>query len=296
MTLVIVLPVGAGGEGQRHAVLEHRLGEGRRRRRARAHRRPSIRRAGAGRQHQRLARARAGAPGDRVGARRRPRSASGRAERTRSRIASTTVSPTGMRRTRRWVAMSASASRRPAACASVGAGGLDQHAPLGLAVGIADVDLRAGSGRAGPRAAGRCPPAPAGSGSRARGTGCGRSWRSPADRDVVLLHRLQQRRLGARAGAVDLVGHQELGEDRALARSGSGRRPSAPSSSTSEPRMSEGIRSGVNWTRRASRPSTVPSVSTSFVLARPGTPTRRPWPPAREGDERQVDDRLPGRR
>ena len=35
------------------------------------------------------------------------------------------------------------------------------------------------------------------------------------DRDVLLLHRLQQRRLGARAGAVDLVGHQQLGEDRA---------------------------------------------------------------------------------
>ena len=36
------------------------------------------------------------------------------------------------------------------------------------------------------------------------------------DRDVVLLHGLQQRRLGAGRGAVDLVGHQELGEDRAL--------------------------------------------------------------------------------
>ena len=31
----------------------------------------------------------------------------------------------------------------------------------------------------------------------------------------MLLHRLQQRRLRARAGAVDLVGHQQLGEDRA---------------------------------------------------------------------------------
>ncbi len=33
--------------------------------------------------------------------------------------------------------------------------------------------------------------------------------------DVLLLHGLQQRRLGARAGAVDLVGHQELREHRA---------------------------------------------------------------------------------
>ena len=31
---------------------------------------------------------------------------------------------------------------------------------------------------------------------------------------LPLLHRLKQRRLGARAGAVDLVGHQELAEDR----------------------------------------------------------------------------------
>ena len=36
------------------------------------------------------------------------------------------------------------------------------------------------------------------------------------DGDVMLLHRLQQRRLRARRGAVDLVGHQQLGEDRAL--------------------------------------------------------------------------------
>ena len=35
------------------------------------------------------------------------------------------------------------------------------------------------------------------------------------DGDVALLHRLQQRRLGAGAGAVDLVGHQKLGEHRA---------------------------------------------------------------------------------
>ncbi len=34
--------------------------------------------------------------------------------------------------------------------------------------------------------------------------------------DVLLLHALQQRRLGARAGAVDFVGHQQLGEDRSL--------------------------------------------------------------------------------
>ena len=57
--------------------------------------------------------------------------------------------------------------------------------------------------------------------------------------------------------------------------------PSAPVSSTSAPRMSAGIRSGVNCTRWAMSPSTVPSVSTSRVLASPGAPTSRPWPPER---------------
>ena len=58
------------------------------------------------------------------------------------------------------------------------------------------------------------------------------------------------------------------------------RLPVSSCSMTSEPRMSDGIRSGVNWMRRESRPSTTPSVSTSLVLARPGTPTSSAWPPA----------------
>ena len=45
--------------------------------------------------------------------------------------------------------------------------------------------------------------------------------------------------------------------------------------------MSEGMRSGVNWMRLASSPSTLPSVSTSSVLARPGTPISSAWPPDR---------------
>ena len=46
----------------------------------------------------------------------------------------------------------------------------------------------------------------------------------------------------------------------------------ATSSSTSQPRMSNGMSSGVNWMRQASSPSTMPMVSTSLVLARPGRP------------------------
>ena len=37
-----------------------------------------------------------------------------------------------------------------------------------------------------------------------------------ADRHLAFLHRLQQRGLGARAGAVDFIGHQKLGEDRSF--------------------------------------------------------------------------------
>ena len=46
--------------------------------------------------------------------------------------------------------------------------------------------------------------------------GAGSGWYLPAIDHAPLLHGLKQGRLGARAGAVDLVGHQKLGEDRAL--------------------------------------------------------------------------------
>jgi hypothetical protein len=57
------------------------------------------------------------------------------------------------------------------------------------------------------------------------------------------------------------------------------RLPSLAVSSTSEPRISAGIRSGVNWMRLAFSPITVPSVSTSRVLPKPGRPTSSAWPP-----------------
>src|SRR5258708_33526544 len=41
---------------------------------------------------------------------------------------------------------------------------------------------------------------------------------------------------------------------------------------------SDGIRSGVNCTRRKSRSSAAASVFTRSVLATPGTPSRRTWP------------------
>ena len=36
----------------------------------------------------------------------------------------------------------------------------------------------------------------------------------------------------------------------------------------------------------------MPSVSTSWVLARPGTPTSSPWPPASKVDQRLLDHRV----
>ena len=99
--------------------------------------------------------------------------------------------------------------------AFVGAGGGKQHAPLGALVGIADVDLQqeAVELRFGQRIGAfllervLC---------RQHVERRGHIMALAGDRDVVLLHGLQQRRLGLRAGAVDLVGHQQLGEDRAL--------------------------------------------------------------------------------
>ena len=73
------------------------------------------------------------------------------------------------------------------------------------------------------------------------------------DRHLALLHRLEQRRLGLRWGAVDLVGEQDVGEDRARAGT---RTRSLRWSKIDEPVTSEGNRSGVNWMRgsRATSP------------------------------------------
>ena len=48
---------------------------------------------------------------------------------------------------------------------------------------------------------------------------------------------------------------------------------------TRVPTMSEGTRSGVNWMREKLPPMTVANVDTASVLATPGTPSSRTWPP-----------------
>ena len=139
ITLGDGLAFGARGEGQRHAVLEHRLGQLEhvvdRRREAAVEQR-----AGAHRQHQRLAGARARAPGDQLAdvAGLRARDAPSAPA---SRIASTTDSPTGRRRTSRCAAIRSSAVIAALASRLFGAGGVEQDFALGVAVGIVDVDL-----------------------------------------------------------------------------------------------------------------------------------------------------------
>jgi hypothetical protein len=61
----------------------------------------------------------------------------------------------------------------------------------------------------------------------------------------VLLHRLEQRALRLRAGAVDLVGEDDLREDRARMEA----EARASRSKIDTPMMSAGSRSEVNWMR-----------------------------------------------
>ena len=95
------------------------------------------------------------------------------------------------------------------------AGRLDEDAALGVAVGIADVDLHqeAIELRLGQRVGAFLLERVLRRQNMERRR---QVVARPSDRHVAFLHRLQQRRLGARAGPVDLVRHQQLGEDRPL--------------------------------------------------------------------------------
>jgi hypothetical protein len=100
-----------------------------------------------------------------------------------------------------------------------------------------------------------------------------------AHRAGALLHGFEQRALRLGRRAVDFVGQQHVAEDR-TGHEGPGAAAGAGSSSMmSVPVMSLGIRSGVNWMRLNSRPSTWAMVRTSSVLAVPGRPVIRQWPP-----------------
>ena len=189
------LAVGARREGERHAVLEHRLGEldhvvdrGRVA--------PVEQRAGAHRQHQRLAGARTRAPGDRLGKlaafRPRTRRAHQREDRFDHRLADRQAPHQPLRRHQVF------GGHRGLRLGLLGAGGVEQDLPLRLAVRIVDVDLhqeavelRFGQ-RIGAFLLQRV--------LRRQHMERRRQVVARArDRDVMLLHRLQQRRLRARA-------------------------------------------------------------------------------------------------
>ena len=137
----------------------------------------------------------------------------GRAARTRSRMASTMRSPIGARRTRRCASDRSSAVMTGSGLVPRSPGGFNQYATLGRAVGISDIDLHEESVQLRLR-------------QRIGALLLERVLRRQhmerrrqivphaRHRDMMLLHRLKQRRLRARAGAVDLVRHQQLGENR----------------------------------------------------------------------------------
>ena len=68
------------------------------------------------------------------------------------------------------------------------------------------------------------------------------------------------------------------------------RLPSGVSMTMLVPRMSAGIRSGVNWMREKSRSSASASVRTSSVLPRPGHPFEQAMPADEQAGQHAVDD------
>ena len=125
------------------------------------------------------------------GRRRRPRRRSGRPPAARR-----TSSATAPARARRAGGRRAAASRRRRRCPGRGS----RPGPTWR------------TGRAGPRGAGRCRGARSGSPWRPE-EGLGQRARDAVDGDLALLHRLEQRRLGAGRGPVDLVDQDDVGED-----------------------------------------------------------------------------------
>ena len=204
------LAVGARGEGERHAVLEDRLGHfdhvvdrGRE---------PAVDEGARARhQHQRLAGARARSPGDQLADLAGLGAGTGRAhqreDRLHHRFADRQPAHQALRR------QQLIGGHGQFRLVLFRAGRVEHDFALGVVVGIVDVDLHqeAVELRFGQRI-----------GALLLDRVLGREHVERArnvvaiagDRHVVLLHGLQQRRLGARAGAVDLVRHQELTEDR----------------------------------------------------------------------------------
>ena len=118
----------------------------------------------------------------------------------------------------------------------------------------------------------------------------------PATVTELLLHRLEQRRLGLGRGPVDLVGEDEVARRSARAGTRTAAALRASRSTTFVPMMSAGIRSGVNWIRWNFRCRASASVRTSSVLPRPGHPFEQHVAAGEQGHQRAVDDLARGRR
>ena len=214
MTVSTVTPSARAEKFTRHAMAQDRPGE--------CHdivdrrRQPALDDgAGAGGQHEGLAGARAGTPRDPLAHDLEVGLSPGRPARTSFRMASTTLWPIGRRRTS---ACAAIRSVGVSACTATGMLALVVAIMISrsaVLVGIADIDLQQEAVELGFRQR-------IGAFLLQRVLGGEHMERLrqvvalAGDGDVPLLHRLQQRRLRARAGAVDFVGHQQLGEDRPL--------------------------------------------------------------------------------
>ncbi len=150
-----------------------------------------------------------------------------------------------------------------------------QHLDLDLLQGHTRPAPCTESDRAGPRAAGRCPRTRPGSAWPAQRTARAAAARWPS----IVTWRSSMASSSAlwvlARRAVDLVAQQHIGEDRALAQP----ELAVPISKTCVPITSEGIRSGVNWTRLNSAWVRAAIVLAISVLAVPGTPSSSTWPP-----------------
>ena len=253
---------------------------------------PVDQRAGARRQHQRLAGARARAPGDQLadlaGLRARARRAHQREDRLDHRFADRQAAHQPLRRDQ-FVG-----GHRRLRLALFRAGGVEHDFAFGVAIGIIDVDLHQEAvelrfrQRIGAFLLDRV----------LRREHMERARHVVAiagDRHVVLLHRLQQRRLGARARAVDLVGHQELAEDRprdeaeaALAAGALLQHLAAEDVGRHE--------IGRELDAAGVEPEHDAHGLDQLGLGEAGKADQQRMPAAQHGDERLLDHRAPGRR
>jgi hypothetical protein len=109
------------------------------------------------------------------------------------------------------------------------------------------------------------------------------------DGDLVLLHRLEQRGLGLGRRAVDLVGQDDVGEDRARTNLNS-RRPVAGLLEHLGAGDVAGHQVGRELDAVERQVEDPPASLISSVLARPGTPTSRQWPRQDQLDDLTLAD------